>query len=120
MIPRGAVSEHGIKHGEEFTHGGDESHLTGLAGCDQLLIEGLDRRVVDSGAYGGHVECASDVGPSAPDGTSSPMSTTVPVQGSDTDKGGDLPAIEGAEFGECTDEGEGGNGADAGDISEEE
>ena len=28
--------------------------------------------------------------------------------------------VEGAEFGECTDEGEGGNGAQAGDISEEE
>ena len=47
------------------------------------------------------------------------MATTVPVQGSDTDKGGDLPSVEGAEFGECADEGEGGNG-DAGDISEEE
>ena len=31
------------------------------------------------------------------------MTTTVPVQGSDTDKGGDLPAVEGAEFGESTD-----------------
>ncbi len=48
------------------------------------------------------------------------MTTTVPVQGSDTDKGGDLPAVEGAEFGESADEGEGGNGAQAGDISEEE
>ena len=48
------------------------------------------------------------------------MTTTVPVQGSDTDKGGDLPSVEGAEFGESADEGEGGNGANAGDISEEE
>ena len=48
------------------------------------------------------------------------MTTTVPVQGSDTEKGGDLPTVEGAEFGECADEGEGGNGAHAGDISEEE
>ena len=75
---------------------------------------------MDSGAHGGHVEGASDVGPTAPYGTSSPMTTTVPVQGSDTDKGGDLPAVEGAEFGESADEGEGGNGAHAGDISEEE
>ena len=37
--------------------------LTGLAGCNQLLIEGLDRRVVDSGAHGGHVEGASDARP---------------------------------------------------------
>ena len=48
------------------------------------------------------------------------MSTTVPVQGSDTDKGSDLPTVDGAEFGECTDEGEGENGAQAGGISEEE
>ena len=40
-------------------------------------------------------------------------------KGADTDKGGDLPTVEGAEFGECADEGEGGNGAQ-GDISEEE
>ena len=94
--------------------------LTGLAGCNQLLIEGLDGRVVDSGAHGGHVEGASDVGPTAPYGMSSPMATTVTVQGSDTDKGGDLPTVEGAEFGESADEGEGGNGVLAGDISEEE
>ena len=120
MLPGGSVSDHGIEHGEQFTHGSDQGHLAGLAGCDQLLIEGLDRRVVDSGAHGGHVEGASDVGPTAPYGTSSPMTTTVPVQGSDTDKGGDLPTVEGAEFGESADEGEGGNGAHAGDISEEE
>ena len=103
MIPGGSVSDHGIEHGEQFTHGSDQGHLTGLAGCNQLLIEGLDRRVVDSGAHGGHVEGASDVGPTAPYGTSTPMTTTVPVQGSDTDKGGDLPAVEGAEFGESAD-----------------
>ena len=66
-------------------------------------VEGLDRRVVDPNAHGGHVEGASDVGPTAPYGTSTPMTTTVPVQGSDTDKGGDLPTVEGAEFGESAD-----------------
>ena len=86
MIPGGSVSDHGIERASMAA----TKDLTGLAGCDQLLIEGLDGRVVDSGAHGGHVEGASDVGPTAPYGTSSPMTTTV--QGSDTDKGGDLPS----------------------------
>lgn len=118
-IPGGTISDHSVEDGEELTHAGYEGYLAGLAGCEELLIEGLDGRVVDSGAHGGHVKRASDVGPSAPDGASTPMSTTVPVQGSDTDKGGDLPTVEGAEFGEGADEGEGGYWAHTGDISEE-
>ena len=114
VIPGGSVSDHGIEHGEQFTHGSDQGHLTGLAGCDQLLIEGLDRRVVDSGAHGGHVEGASDVGPSAPL-EPLPLTTTVPVQGSEPT----AICLRFREPGESADD-EGGNGAHAGDISEEE
>ena len=120
VIPGGSVSDHGIEHGAQFTHGRDQGHLTCLAGSDQLLIEGLERRVVDSGAHGGYVESATDVGPTAPYGTSSPMADHCPCSRErHFDKGGDLPTVEGAEFGEIYDEGERGNGAHAGDISEE-
>ena len=54
---------------------------------------------MSSGAHCGHVECGSDVCPAAPYGTSSPMSATVSVQGSDAHKGGDLLTVEGTEFG---------------------
>ena len=47
------------------------------------------------------------------------MRATVPVQGSDAHKGGDLLTVEGAEFRESADEGKGGYGANAGDIPEE-
>ncbi len=118
-IPRGVVSDHGVKDGEELTHTGDEGDLAGLAGSEEMLVEGFDRRVMGSGGHCGHVECGSDVSPTAPDGTSSPMSATVPVQGSDAHKGGDLLTVEGAEFRESADEGEGGYGANARDIPEE-
>ena len=72
-----------------------------------------------SGTHGGHVEGTPDVSPTAPGGASTPMNATIPVQRSDTDKGGDLPAVKGAEFGESADEGEGGYGAYTRDILEE-
>ena len=118
-IPRGVVSDHGVKDGEELTHAGDEGNLAGLAGSEELLVEGFDRRVMSSGAHCGHVECGSDVCPAAPYGTSSPMSATVSVQGSDAHKGGDLLTVEGTEFGKGAYEGEGGYGAYTGDIHEE-
>ena len=31
VLPGGSVSDHGIEHGEQFTHGSDQGHLTGLA-----------------------------------------------------------------------------------------
>ena len=64
-----------------------------------------------SGTHCGHVECGSDVSPAAPYGTSSLMSATVSVQGSDAHKGGDLLTVEGTEFGKGAYEGEGGYGA---------
>ena len=40
-IPRGVVSDHGVKEGEEFTHAGDECNLAGLAGSEEMLVEAL-------------------------------------------------------------------------------
>jgi len=51
IAPRGAVFEHGVEYDQQFAHARDERHLLRLTGCQQLLVEVSDDRVVAAGYH---------------------------------------------------------------------
>ena len=52
--PARPMLEHGVEHGQQFPHAGDERHLLGFAHSTQALIERLDCRVVPCRHDGRH------------------------------------------------------------------
>lgn len=54
---------------EHLSHAGDECDLAWLSLFDEVFIVGLDDGVSSGGDEGGHVECGSDGGSSASDGS---------------------------------------------------
>ena len=109
--------EDGVEDNEQFAHTSDQGHLFRFTGRQQLLVEVADDRVVAAGHQRSHIEDGPHPGASAPDGAFATQGATVPVEGSHAHQGGDLLAVEGAQFGQVGQQSEGellphaGNGA---------
>lgn len=55
-LPVDAITEHGVEHGQQLAHAGDEGHLGRLAaGFEQRVVRANDRVVLGTGD-GRHVE----------------------------------------------------------------
>ncbi len=60
IVPGGVGFGHGIEHGQELAHAGNQRDLGQFAGCFETLIEGLDSRVVAGCSERRHVQHAAN------------------------------------------------------------
>ena len=118
-VPGGVVFDEGVEDGEEFPHAGGDAELVGFALLGEPLGELSDDGVAAGGVEGGHVEGAADASPPAADPSGFGGMSAVLVDGRDADEGGDLLAVDLAEFGELGDERDGRDGSDSGDAGQE-
>ena len=81
----------------------------------ESIGEGLDDGVAASGSQGRHVEDTADGFSSAADGAFALVLSAVTIEGSQADEGGDLLAVEFAQFGDIGDEGGGSDAAESWD-----
>lgn len=118
-LPGGVRFDHCVEDHEQFPHAGGDDHLEGFSGSFESLGELFDGGVEPHGGEAGHVQGAADVGSSAPDHASSSELPAVTVEGSDSDQGCDLLAVELSQFGEFGQQGGTGSGPDSGDGGEQ-
>ena len=115
MCPRLLISQHGIGDADQFAHDGDDSEALGFAGLEQALIEAAQGWIVlDYGEACGEQRRA-DLRPAAADVAFAAHLSAVMVHRREPHQGGDLVAIDGAKFGQFSDEGTCHDIADAGD-----
>ena len=95
------MPEHGIENGEQLAHAGGKSHLLWLACCQEPLIEGTKDWIMADGDKGGHIQSGTHGSTPSPASPLPPELAAVPAERSYTDQGGDLPAVERAQFGEA-------------------
>ena len=115
-VPHRLLLAEGIAEHEELAHASGQRHELGLAGGDQALVEGAQAGVGPTGGEGGHVEGGADGGAPTPDRAAAAPGAAVPIEGRDADEGGDLVAVERAQFGQLGEQGVAGDRADAGDA----
>jgi hypothetical protein len=118
-IPSGVVFDHGVENHQQLARAGreDDFGLFPLGG--QAVGEGSDDRVASSRGERGHVEQATDRRASSPDCPLASELAAVSIEGSQADQGGDLLAIELAQFGDFGDERGAGHRSDAGNALKE-
>ena len=98
FIPLCFCFDHCVERGDHFSHGGDECDLVFFAVCPESFEKFLERRVESNGTEGCHVQRRSDVGTAAFDVPLAGFGGTVATKGRDSDEGGDLLAVQFAEF----------------------
>ena len=111
--------EHGVEDDQQLAHAGCEGQFIRFASSHQPLVEVPDDGIVATGHQSSHVQDCADPGASAPNGTSASQCATVPVEGSLSHQGGDLPAVQGAQFRQVGQEGERELLSNAGDGAQE-
>ena len=90
--------DHGVEDGQQLAHASYEGYLLGLASGQQPLIKGSNEGIVAAGYQRPHVEGRSHLGASTPDSALAPQRAAVPIEGSHSHQGGDLPAVQGAQL----------------------
>lgn len=88
--PGSTLSHHRIEDHQQLSHAGHQSHLLGLAGRHESLVELLDGGVEARSDQGSHVERFPNPRPAAPDRASAPQSARVAVERSDSYEGREL------------------------------
>src|SRR5712672_3967247 len=104
-LPWFAVSEDGIEDDDELSHAGGERLLAGFSGGSELDVVGRDDGIGAAGDQGRHKQSSAHGRAAAGDGAAPAHRAAVAVDRRDTDEGGDLAAIEAAEFGQLGDQG---------------
>lgn len=97
---------------KEFAHEGDEGEFFGFGTEEEGLVEGLKDGVVSRGDEGGHVEGASGFGASGRGSALTAEEAAVAVEGGKAGEGGTGTTVEGAEFGDVSEQGGGGEEGD--------
>ena len=97
--------ENGVEDSEQLAHTGSKSDF-GLLPCSaETLIEGSDDEIVLCGCQCSHVEGASYLRSSSPDGALSSEVAAIAIEGSYTDQGSYLLTVQGAQLRETSQEG---------------
>src|SRR5271166_178147 len=119
LRPFGLIAQDGVERDEQFAHDGDERQAAWFSGVTQTLVEGAQRRILPDRDQAGHVSGART-------STRPPWMRRLPrklplsrFSGATPARGGDLVAIDGAEFGQLDDQRAGDHVADAGNAFEQ-
>ena len=118
-FPWFVVFEECVEDDEQFAHAGGDDDLEGLSGLFESVGEFFDDGVVAFGGECGHVEGATDGGPSSPGGAFSLESSAVSVGGGESDEGSDFLPVELSEFGQFGEQDGGGASGDPRDALHE-
>lgn len=102
----------------KLSHEDGEGKFFGFARGEEAEIEGFEDWVVAGGNQGGHVEDRADLGAPSGDVALAAELAAVAIKGSDAGERGRLGVGEGAELGHESDQGGGGERADALDLAE--
>ena len=117
--PVTVVPDHRVKDDQELTHASGEGDLLGLACCQEPLIEGAKDWIVAYRDQGRHIQSGAHSSASSPAGPLAPALAAVPAERGYTHQGGDLPTVEGTEFGEASQQRERQGRADAWHAAQE-
>ena len=99
------VSEDGVEDDDEPAHAGHEGLLAGFAGGPELGVVSGDDRIGAAGDQSPHVGRRAHGGVAAGDSAAAAQRAAVAIDRRDPDQGGDLAAVEMAEFGQLGDQG---------------
>jgi hypothetical protein len=97
-MPLGVVTEHGVEGYNHLAHHCDDDDLSLFTGGGQALGEGFEMRIVSARTQGCHVENVTNGHATPIDTAVSLKLSAIEVVGRETDQGGDLLAINLAEF----------------------
>jgi hypothetical protein len=106
-IPSLLMFDHRVQDDQELAHAGRQGHFPGLARPTKAVVKGLDYRVIPAGRQSRHIEGSADPSPSAPDHPLAPEAATVSIERGHPYQRGNLMAVQGAQFGELGQEGDG-------------
>jgi len=113
--PVSIFSDEGVCKDDDFAGDGRERQFGGFAAFDEALVESFEIGVAAAGAQRRHVESAAELGTPAMDAALWLGCPAITRKGSEPGKGCGLLDGDAAEFAERSEEGERGDGADAGD-----
>ena len=99
--------EHRVEDDKQFAHASDKSRLLRLTVGQQSLVEVPYDWIEAAGCQRSHVQGGTNPGAPTPYGTFTPQRTAVPVEGSHSHQGGDLPTIQRTQFRQVGQKGEG-------------
>ena len=119
MLPASICFEQGVCGDDELSHDGGDGDLGGFSCCDELLVFGLQVRVVASSDEGRHVESLPDIGSAAADEALAFPCAGLSCHRSETGEASGLLVLEATEFGHRGDELVGSERPDASDAGED-
>src|SRR5947209_13509680 len=105
--------------GDQFASTGSDPDLGRFARLFEAFCEGTQGGVVSAGTERSEVQDTADVAASAGDEAFAALLAAVAVEGSNADQGGDLLAVELAQFGDLGDERHASDRSDAGHALEQ-
>ena len=105
--------EHGVEHGQQFAHTGDQRHFAFFSAGTEALIRMPDNRITAGGHQGRHVEGRAHGSAATPTGAGAAHRPTITVEGGDPHQGRDLATRQGAHFRQLRHERAAEDGADA-------
>ena len=98
IVPLGTMFKHGVEDRKQLAHAGCESQFLRLTSGQQPLVEGTDDGVVPGCHQSSHVQRGTNPGSSTPYRAATPQAATIPIERRHTDQGGDLLAVQRAQF----------------------
>ena len=97
-MPGSVMFQHSIHNNEEFVHAGDQCHLLGFTGGTESIVQFPDYRVKSCSYQSSHIEYCPDLGSTSPRTTSATLGSAVMIQGSDSNKSGNLFTVQITKF----------------------
>lgn len=113
------ISDYGVKDDEQFSHTGGEDDFEGFSLVFEEFCEMTNDRVAASCRQSGHIEGGANLFSATGDVGGTGLFSGFTVIGSQAGQGGDLVAVEPAQFGQVREEHGAGLGPDAGDALQE-
>ena len=113
------IAQHGVEDRQKLTHARHEGDLGDLAGLSQSGIKPLQNRVVTHRREGGQIQHVTNGRTSTPHAPSPAQGAAVTIEWRDADQGGDLLAVELAQFGQTGDQGQDGDVPEPLDLAQQ-
>src|SRR5437762_14050383 len=98
------VANQAVEQSQQLAHARGDGDLERFAGSPKTLVECLDERIAAAGGKCSHVQRAANRSAAAADGPFAAKRAGVAVERRQADEGGDLLAIELAQFRQLGDE----------------
>jgi hypothetical protein len=98
--PDPVIPDDGVERGKQLAHDAEEGETCRFAGIAQAAVEASQRWVVPDRDQASHVERCAHLDTATLDTSPATVTSAVSVHGCDAGEGGDLMAIDAAEFGQ--------------------